>query len=314
MSPTTSFALSISLIASPCSAWPAAAASGMQATSETTVKAGAIKIHYLKAGSGETTIILLHGWPESSYAWRKVIGALAKQYTVIAPDLRGVGGTDAPQDGYDKATLGEDLHELVAVLKPRRVIVVGHDVGALVTYAYVRSHADEAAGVVLIEAPVLGTGTWESIEKAPGAWHFGFNAQEPLAEQLVAGRQAVFFRYIIDHLAMNPSSISEQALTAYARAYRTGPHLSAGFNFYRTFEKDKKSNASRTDPLATPLLLVGAEKGLAAQEPKLKEELEAWGATSVSVMSIPASGHWVAEEQPLAIAKVISDFERSLKR
>jgi pimeloyl-ACP methyl ester carboxylesterase len=110
--------------------------------------------HYLRAGTGETTIVLLHGWPESSHEWHKVIPALSEKYTVIAPDLRGIGSSRATATGYDKVTLAEDIHELVTQLGLKHVYVVGHDIGGMVAYAYARVHPADLSGAAIIDIPI----------------------------------------------------------------------------------------------------------------------------------------------------------------
>ena len=273
---------------------------------------GAIKVHYLREGSGETLIVLLHGWPESSREWRKVMPILAERFTVVAPDLRGIGQTDAPADGYDKATMARDLHGLIGALKPKRVVVVGHDIGGMVAYAYARLYPEEARGVAILDVPLPGVAPWEQIKTDPRAWHFGFNVQAPLAEQLVTGRETVFVKYFIRKLGAAPSAVSDKEIADYAKAYGTPPRLHAGFGFYRAFPADEAFTKLHAGPLSTPLLLAGAERSAGPLLPPIVAGLKALGATNVRTAVIADSGHFVADEQPAATAKVVADFADSV--
>ncbi len=132
-------------------------------------------LHYLSAGSGPITVVLIHGWPQSSYEWRKVIPQLAKTYRVIAVDLRGVGGSRPTSAGYDKANMAKDIHELVRSLGLHNVYVFGHDIGGMVSYAYARSFPGELAGFGVFDVALPGVGPWEMAKSAPSDWHFGFH-------------------------------------------------------------------------------------------------------------------------------------------
>ena len=257
---------------------------------------------------GKTTIVLLHGWPESSHEWRKVIPALSSRYTVIAPDLRGIGGSRATATGYDKVTLAEDIHELVTQLRLKNVYVVGHDIGGMVAYAYARSHPEDLSGVAIIDIPIPGIDPWDTVRSAPWAWHFGFNSTRVLAEALVAGRQEIYFRHFFNDFAVTPSAISHADRKAYADAYSKPESLRAGFEFYRTFPQDEAYNRSHQDALSIPILLAGGDHSGGPMLPALEKGLRAAGATSVKEAVIPNCGHWVAEEQPQALVQTIEDF------
>lgn len=223
---------------------------------------GGQQIRYLQAGSGPIAIVLLHGWPESSHEWRHVIPRLAGRYTVIAPDLRGIGGTSTPSDDFRKASLAHDVHGLVAKLGLRRVVVIGHDIGGMVAYAYARQYPRETLGIGVLDVPLPGLAPWDAIRSSPHAWHFEFNDQKPLAEQLVSGRQALYFRFFINSTAANPSAITDKAVAAYAAAYASPERLRAGFGFYRAFPEDEAFNKVHAGPLEVPILLAGADHSM----------------------------------------------------
>lgn len=277
------------------------------------------QVHYLRAGAGAMTIVLLHGWPQSSHEWRRVMPLLANRFTVIAPDLPGIGGSAAPEGGasapttaFEKVALARDIHAFVATLGAKRVVLVGHDIGGMVAYGYARLYPDELAGVAILDVPVPGVAPWDVVKTMPEAWHFNFHAQAPLAEHLVTGRQASYFRYFIDSHADNASAVSDADVTAYAAAYRSPASLHAGFGFYRAFAADAAFNAAHHEPFAVPVLLAGADHSMGPGEPQLAAGLKALGASDVRVAVIANSGHWIAEEQPVATARLIADFAAGL--
>ena len=285
-----------------------------------TVRVGARQIHYLRAGSGATTIVLLHGWPQSSHEWRRVMPLLADRFTVIAPDLPGIGGSTGPAGGasapaaaFEKAALARDIHAFVATLGARRVVMVGHDIGGMVAYAYARLYPNELAGVVILDVPLPGIAPWDMVKTIPQAWHFGFNRQEPLAERLVDGRQALYFRYFFDSHAARPSAISDEDVAVYALAYASPASLHAGFGFYRAFAADENFNASHGGQLDVPVLLAGADRSMGSGAARLEQGLRALGASDVRVAIIPNSGHWIAEEQPSITANLIATFAVGLR-
>ncbi|WP_394824490.1 alpha/beta fold hydrolase [Pendulispora albinea] len=288
------------------------AASADPGIAETTVRVGAQEVRYLHAGSDPTTVVLIHGWPESSRAWRHVMPRLARRYRVIAPDLRGIGGTSAPAPEYAKAALARDVHELVATLGAQRVFVIGHDIGGIVAYAYARLYPAEVKGVAILDIPVPGTKPWDDVSASPHAWHYRFHDQKPLAEKLVMGRQFTYFRSFIDAHAVHPEAMSDPDVEAYAAAYGSPASLTAGFELYRAFGDDTVFGRSHAEPLEIPILLAGADHSVASLEPAQAEALRQLGARNVQIATIPDSGHYVAEENPAATADAIETFIRGV--
>lgn len=278
-----------------------------------TVQVGSQTVHYLQAGSGPTTIVLLHGWPQSSHEWRHIMPRLAVTYTVVAPDLRGIGGTTAPSNDFTKATLAKDVHDLLATLGLRRVVLVGHDIGGMVAYSYARQFPRELLGVAILDVPLPGVANWSTLKTSPMAWHFNFHNQKPLAERLVVGRQFEYFRYIFNRNAKNPAAISDADVATYAAAYDKPESLAAGFEFYRAFPADEKLNASRKDRLVVPVLLAAGDGSLGPALPALERGLRSLGVRSIRRAVIPNSGHWLAEEQPAVTAQAIADFAAGLR-
>ncbi|USX25344.1 alpha/beta hydrolase [Oxalobacteraceae bacterium OTU3CINTB1] len=281
---------------------------------QNTAQVGEQKFHYLRTGSGDTTIILLHGWPQSSHEWRHVMPLLADHFTVIAPDLPGIGGSSQPPSdagagqSFEKAALARNLHGFIKTLSARRVVLIGHDVGGMVAYAYARLYSKDLAGVGILDVPLPGIAPWNAVKSIPQAWHFNFNAQKPLAERLVAGRQTLYFRQFIDNNALNASAISDRDVAVYAAAYDAPESLSAGFGFYRSFVEDEKFNAAQSERLDLPFLLAAADGSLGGGIVPMEAGLRALGVRNISVTLIPNSGHWIAEENPVATAEAIAKF------
>jgi pimeloyl-ACP methyl ester carboxylesterase len=161
------------------------------------VAAGEVRLAYLRAGAGPRTLVLLHGWPQTSYAWRRVVPLLGAGFTSVAFDLRGVGRSSTEGRGFDKVTMAGDVHAALASLRIERPILIGHDIGALVGYAFARRYPGDLSGLVIVDAPLPGIAGWEETVASSAHWHLGFHRERgrrrPIADALVTGRQAVYF-------------------------------------------------------------------------------------------------------------------------
>src|SRR5690349_21549622 len=184
-------------------------------------------LHYLVAGDGEA-VILLHGYAQTSHTWRPLIAELAKTHMVVAPDLRGFGGSAKPDNGYDKRTCAQDVHVLAASLGLKRVRVVGHDIGQMVAYAYAAQYPAEVERIALIDAFLPGVGDWTNVWLLRDLWHFHFYGKTPLA--LVDGRERIYFEHFWNDFAADPAhSVSESDRQLYAAAYAQPGAMRAGF-------------------------------------------------------------------------------------
>jgi pimeloyl-ACP methyl ester carboxylesterase len=265
---------------------------------ENTVQVNGITLSYAAAGTGPA-VVLLHGYPQTWYMWRKVMPALAARYTVIAPDLRGSGGSDAPADGYDKATLATDIHQLLLALgHSGQVSVVGHDIGAIVAYAYAAAHPGSVRRLALLEAPQIDESLYQfpSITPAgPGLWNFGFFALgNGLPERIVAGREDIWAGGFIDWLELVKGGVGGRAIAEYAAHLRRPGHLRASYEYFRAFPRDAQDTIrSRGTTLTMPVLAIGAEGALGQLVP---DQAQAY-ADHVTGAVLPC-GHWVAEEIP----------------
>lgn len=269
---------------------------------------GNVRLHYLDAGAGET-VVLLHGWPQSSHAWRKLIPLLAERFRVIAPDLRGVANSSKPQDGYDKKTVAADVHDLIRSLGIDRILLVGHDMGGQVGYAYAAQWPDEVEKFVFMESGLPAFGQEEAMDVSKGgSWHFGFNMQSDLAVALVSGRERMFLEYVLRRDTVgpvDPSSISDADLDVYANVWRQPGALRSSLAYYRELRTDAEDNrrfgATR---LPMPVLAIGAEHGYGEASAKTITKV----ADYVTSVMVPQSGHYIAEEQPDALASVLQNF------
>ncbi|MER5456798.1 alpha/beta hydrolase [Micromonospora sp. NPDC002389] len=279
---------------------------------EQRAKVGDIAVNYIRGGSGPT-LVLLHGYPQSWYMWRHILPELGRSFEVIAPDLRGFGGSDAPPGGYDKKTLAGDLHGLLTSLGLNRDLrLVGHDIGTMVAYAYTAAHPDRVQRLVLSEAPIPDEGiyTFPALTAAgPGVWNFGFfSLTNGLPEQLVAGREALWVDRFTDSLMLRKGSLDATDVEEYARPLRDPAHLRASFECFRAFGQDIADNAEyRKSMLAMPVLAIGAQASLGRQ---VAEQVHRY-ASSVTGEVVEDSGHWLFEEQSAELTALLLPFLRA---
>ncbi len=262
-----------------------------------------VKLHYLTAGNGPA-LVLLHGYAETSLMWRPIIPALAARFTVIAPDLPGIGDSDIPSDGLDMKRAGVRMHDLVKSLGVQKAEVVGHDIGLMVAYAYAAQFPVEVTKLVLMDAFLPGVEGWEAVYNDPGIWHFRFNGPTP--EELVKGRERIYFDYFWNDFAADKNhSIPEAARKAYVAAYSRSGRMHAGWAYFVSFQQAAKDFAelSRTK-LTMPVLSIGGDKSLGVA---LGEQVKV-AATNATVIVLKDTGHWLMEERPKETAEALEKF------
>ncbi len=252
-----------------------------------------IRLHYLVAGKGDP-VFLLHGYAENSHMWRPLMPELAKSHTVIAPDLRGFGQSAKPSGGYDKKTMAQDVHALSLALGFRHEIVVGHDIGLMVAYAYAAQYPNEVDRIVLMDAFLPGVGDWKTVWLLRDLWHFHFYGETPL--KLVAGRERIYFEHFWNDFAADPKhSVPEADRQFYARSYAQPGAMRAGFEVFRNFEQDAKDFAQFAETkLTMPMLVLAGEKAsgeFLIEQGRLVD-------TNVDGVVIKGKGHWLMEEAP----------------
>jgi pimeloyl-ACP methyl ester carboxylesterase len=252
-----------------------------------------VRLHYLVAGSGEP-VILLHGYAQNSHMWRPLIPELAKTHTVVAPDLRGFGQSSKPANGYDKKTMAQDIRALARSLGIKSAIIVGHDIGLMVAYAYAAQFPNEVNRVVLMDAFLPGVGDWKTVWLLRDLWHFHFYGETPL--KLVTGRERIYFEHFWNDFAADPKhSIPEADRRFYAASYAQPGAMRAGFEVFRSFEQDAKDFAEFAQTkLTMPMLVLTGEKAsgnFLIEQARLVD-------SNVQGVVIKGSGHWLMEEAP----------------
>lgn len=257
-----------------------------------TARVDGIDLHYVTAGDGPP-LVLLHGWPQTWYEWRDVIPHLAETHTVVAPDLRGMGDSEKPHDGYDKDTVAGDVRELVHELGhgDDAVAVVGHDWGMPTAYAYAAQYRDEVRALAVLEAGIPGVREDEKRKM----WHTRFHQVRDLPERLVAGRERAYLSWFYREGAYDPAAIDERARDEYVRCYSAPGGLRGGFEYYRAYETDVEHNREHAEePLEIPVLALGGEASfgeLAIVDMRAV-------ATDVRGEVVDRAGHWIPEERP----------------
>jgi pimeloyl-ACP methyl ester carboxylesterase len=284
-------------------ALPARAAAPPDAIASRTAEAAGVKIHYLTAGHGPA-VILIHGYTQTSRMWRPIIPLLAEKFTVIAPDLPGIGDSEIPADGLDMKTAAIRIHALAKSLGIEKARVVGHDIGLMVAYAYAAQFPAETERLVVMDAFLPGVAGWESVYNNPGIWHFRFNGPTP--EALVRGRERTYFEYFWNDFAADKThSLSEADRVAYTAAYARPGRMRAGWAYFVSFQQAATDFAelSKTK-LTMPVLAIGGEKAngtLLGQQMKLV-------ATDATMLVLPNTGHWVMEERPKETTDALMKF------
>jgi pimeloyl-ACP methyl ester carboxylesterase len=272
-----------------------------------TTSVNGIQLHYVIGGHGDP-VVLLHGWPETWYAWHKVMPALAKNYTVIAPDLRGLGDSSKPPTGYDGKTVAEDIHQLVGKLGFKTIFLVGHDIGVLIAYPYAAAHPTEVKRLAVWEAPIPGF----LPPGRPPIWWIPFHQTPDVPEALVQGKELAYLSWFYHNLAFNPAAITQADINEYVSHYSAPGGMRAGFEYYRAIPQDaiQNMNYSKTK-LPMPVLALGGGYiptfGGNVTMPSVVYGMKML-AQNVQTVVIPNSGHWIAEEQPIVLVKLLNNF------
>jgi pimeloyl-ACP methyl ester carboxylesterase len=272
-----------------------------------TATVNGIQLHYVMGGKGDP-IVLLHGWPETWYEWRHVMPALAKNYTVIAPDLRGLGDSSKPPTGYDGKTVAEDIHQLVGKLGFKTIFLVGHDIGTFIVYSYAAAHPAEVKALAVMEAPIPGF--YPPVR--PTLWWVPFHQTPDVPEALVQGKEMLYLSWFYHNLANNPAAITQKDINEYVSHYSAPGGMRAGFEYYRAIPQDaiQNMNYSKTK-LTMPVLGLGGGYtpafGGNVTMPSVVYGMKIL-AQNVTGILVPNSGHWIPEEQPQFLADQLLKF------
>lgn len=262
--------------------------------------------HYVIGGRGEP-LVLLPGWPQTWWSFHKILPALAKRYTVIAVDLRGMGGSAKPADGYDKKTMAADVHSLVRHLGYDSVNIAGHDIGAMVAHSFAANHRAATRKLVLMDVGHPDPSLYDlPLLVRPGQgfslWWFAFNQVQSLPEKLIVGRSRYIVDYFMDAFPPDPSAIDELSRRIYAHAYAGPDAIRAGNAWYQGFHQDVVDFAGY-GKITAPFLGLTSEYSFESNQ-------AAWMAqgTDVRVHKVPGTGHFLAEENPAAVISELRSF------
>jgi pimeloyl-ACP methyl ester carboxylesterase len=271
-----------------------------------TANVNGVKIHYLKAGTGKKPLVVIHGFGETSRMWIPLFEEFGNDYTIIAPDIRGLGDSSRPASGYDKKTAAVDIRELVKSLGYERIDLVGHDIGLMVAYAYAAQYPNEVEKLALLEAPIPGIGAvWEKIYTDPLLWHFHF-VNSPIALDLVKGRERTFLEHFWQTLSANQKAMSETERQTYATSYAQEGAMRAAFEYFKAFNKqdaeDNRGFATRKLPM--PVLVIAGDKAMGdALEIQAKIVSD-----NVTAIKFADTGHWLMEERPAETKAALKKF------
>jgi pimeloyl-ACP methyl ester carboxylesterase len=271
------------------------------------VDTGDVRLHAVTGGDGPP-VLLIHGWPGSWYYWRLVMPALARDFEVIAVDQRGIGLSDKPEDGYDAGTLADDLVGLMDALGHQRFAVVGVDTGMLIGYALAADHPGRVARVALGEAPLPGITPPTPLvlpdQVKARLWHIPFNQQEAVNEQLVTGREDIFFGAEFSASA-GTNKLPAETVRYYVDGLSDPDALHGSFQLYRAFGATTTQNEQRkTRRLAMPVLAMGGAESVGA----MAADTMKLTADDVQTLVIPGTGHWLAEQAPDQMAAALTEF------
>jgi pimeloyl-ACP methyl ester carboxylesterase len=270
-----------------------------------------VRLHYVVGGKADgEVVVLLAGFPESWYAWRKIMPMLASAYRVIALDLPGQGDSDHPPGGYDTQSLAVAVHGLLQQIGVSRYVLAAHDIGAWVAYPYAALYGGEVRRLVLMDAGIPGVTLPDALPTAPEqawrTWHFAFHAIPDLPELLLAGREREYLDWFLRRKTANPEAFSDVDLDEYLRVFKKDGGLRAGLAYYRAAQASAHQNRALAakGKLAMPVLALGSDQGSISD---MAMPLRAF-ADDVRGSSIPFCGHFLPEEQPDAVARELLEF------
>ena len=292
--------LALMLLTSPASARIEPFPAGFRARE---ISTNGTTLHVRVGGKGPA-VLLLHGFGDTGDMWAPLAAKLVKDHTVVVPDLRGMGLSAHPETGYEKKNQAVDMAGVLDALSIDKVDLVTHDIGNMVGYALAAQYPARVARWAVIDAPLPGIGSWDTIKCSPQVWHFNFRG--PDEERLVAGRERIYLDRFWNELSADPKSIDEETRRHYAALYSRPRAIHDAFSQFGAFDQDATDNKAllARGKLTMPVLALGAEKSFGTT---MAEELRV-AAESVQGGVIPRSGHWVMEENPTDTMQLVMDF------
>ena len=272
---------------------------------------GDVQLHYVTMGQADAQnlpVVLLHGWPQSWYAWRYVMPELAKTRLVIAPDLRGLGDSSKPRAGYDKKTIANDIWRLLHDhLGLNEFCVVGHDWGGPTGYALAAAHPQAEKKMAVLDVTIPGDGG-TNFSQGGKRWHHAFHQTLDLPEALIQGREPIYLNWFYRNWGHHPNVLPDEAIVEYLRVYSQPDALRAGFDYYRNLPRDAADNeaTSKNFKLTMPVLVLGGN-GTWGRSTEVLASLQRLG-TDVRGGVLNDCGHFMPEEQPDALLAYLLPF------
>jgi pimeloyl-ACP methyl ester carboxylesterase len=266
------------------------------------IQSEGVTLHVRVGGQGPA-VVLLHGFGDTGDMWAPLAADLARDHTVVVPDLRGMGLSSQPAGGYDKRTQAADIRFVLTKLGLDRAVIIGHDIGTMVAYAYAARYPDKTVKLVVMDAPVPGIPPWDSMVRMPALWHFDFGG--PDAERLVKGRERIYLDRFWNEFSGDRSKIDEATRVHYAKLYARPGAMRAAFAQFNSIRQDAEDNkGAMATKLQMPVLAIGGEKSFGANEAVVMRN----AATDVTGLVIPGAGHWLMEEAPAAVITAVRSF------
>jgi len=259
-------------------------------------------LHVRVGGSGPA-VVLIHGFGDTGDMWTPLAVELARNHRVVVPDLRGIGLSAKPEDGYEKKNQAKDIRGVLETLGIDQADVVGHDIGVMVAYAYAASYPSKTTKLVVMDAPPPGIPPWDEVVRNPKLWHFDFYGKDVF--RLVAGRECIFLDRFYNDFGGQPEKIDEGTRNHYAKLYARPGAIKGSLSQFQAFRQDAKDNLDfMKTKLTMPVLAIGGEKSFGPLEAVAMRN----AATNVTELVIPRAGHWLMEEEPAATVQGIKDF------
>ena len=268
------------------------------------IKTNGTTLHVRVGGQGPA-VVMLHGFGDTGDMWAPAAATLVKNHTVVVPDLRGMGLSTHPDQGYTKKNQAVDIAGVMDALKIQSADLVTHDIGNMVGYALAAQYPTRITKWVVIDAPLPGIGNWEEIKQSPLLWHFNFRG--PDEERLVAGRERIYLDRFYNELSADPKKIDEATRQHYAALYARPHAMHDAFEQFGAFNQDAiddKALLAKGGKLAVPVLALGGEKSFGTAE----ADTLRFVATNVTMGIVPGSGHWIMDENPKATTALIVNF------
>ncbi|MFZ4928652.1 alpha/beta fold hydrolase [Chryseobacterium sp. Mn2064] len=263
-------------------------------------------LHYVSGGHGEP-LLLIPGYPETWWAYHKVMPILAEKYHVIVVEMRGMGSSDKPESGYDKKNMAKDIHELIKILNFETVNIAGHDIGAHVAFSFASNYPDFISKLILLDTPHPDAGMYKlPMLPIPGShytypWWLAFNQVKDLPEQLLDGRMSIIISWLFDHLIVDKKAITDFDKAIYTQAYDSKEAIRASNSWYQAFPQDI-SDYSTYNKIEIPVL------GIGGSGYNLLENVLPQIANNLQLQKINDCGHFLLAEKPNETADFIIKF------